>query len=69
MYAAPLNINPRRVSKALDILVCEIKKDIIVPLFLEVRDFMFFRREKTHNQPFCWFFFEGAETFLTSKMS
>jgi hypothetical protein len=29
MYAAPLNINPPRISKALDILVCEIKKYII----------------------------------------
>jgi hypothetical protein len=34
MYATPLNINPPKVSKALDILICEIKKDIIYRKYL-----------------------------------
>jgi hypothetical protein len=44
------------------------KITINVPLFLEVRDFMFFRREKHIISLFAGFF-EGAETFLTSKLS
>jgi hypothetical protein len=39
---------------------------INVPLFLEVRDFMFFMREKHIISHFAGFF-EGAKTFLTSK--
>jgi hypothetical protein len=38
------------------------------PLFLEVRDFMFFSREKHTISHFAGFF-EGAETFLTPKLS
>jgi hypothetical protein len=34
MYAVPLNVNPPKVSKALDILICEIKKDIIYRKYL-----------------------------------
>jgi hypothetical protein len=41
---------------------------INVPLFLEARDFMFFRREKHIISHFAGFF-EGAETFLKSKLS
>jgi hypothetical protein len=41
---------------------------INVPLFLEVRDFMFFRQEKHIISHFAGFF-EGAKTFLTSKLS
>jgi hypothetical protein len=46
-------------------------RDIIttnVPLLLKVRDFMFFRRGIHINSHFEGFF-EGAETFLTSKLS
>jgi hypothetical protein len=39
-----------------------------VPLILKVRDFMFFRREK-HIISHFEGIFEGAETFLTSKLS
>jgi hypothetical protein len=41
---------------------------INVPLFLEVRDFMFFRRGKHIISHFAGFF-EGAKTFLTFKLS
>jgi hypothetical protein len=41
---------------------------INVPLILKVRDFMFFRREKHIISNFEGFF-EGDETFLTSKLS
>jgi hypothetical protein len=34
MYAVPLNTNPPKVSKALVILICEIKKDIIYRKYL-----------------------------------
>jgi hypothetical protein len=34
MYAVPLNANPPKVSNALDILICEIKKDIIYRKYL-----------------------------------
>jgi hypothetical protein len=38
MYAVPLNIIPPRVSKALDILICEIKKDIIYRKYLHTQN-------------------------------
>jgi hypothetical protein len=41
---------------------------INAPLILKMRDFMFFRREK-HIISHFERFFEGAETFLTSKLS
>jgi hypothetical protein len=45
-----------------------IKLTINVPLILTVRDFMFFGREKHIISHFKGFF-EGDETFLTSKLS
>jgi hypothetical protein len=51
-----------------DIIVRNTFITINVPLFLEVRDFMFFRREKHIISHFLGFF-EGASTFLTSKLS
>jgi hypothetical protein len=41
---------------------------IIVPLFLEVRDLMFFSWDKHIISHFA-VLFEGAKTFLTSKLS